>query len=218
MSALIAGNADYLVNSISLRLRQASRGHAGHSEAIQVLGAVMRHGEESVCGMVRVTVSQLLLSLDTRQLGPALVWEGLCTLAHSCKCWLSNQEGGVGKGEESEGVAKGREEEEEEEDGVKGGVGIQAIADFFLKYHRQKEREEEEDGEGGGAQATTAGEEQEDYSQERTLSAAEQVSVDIIQRCRHHMAHDTPTVRMVVMETLEHCMEALRHDKVVQGQ
>ena len=237
MAGLIAGNADYLVHYISLRLRQAARGHTGHSEAIQVLGAVMSHGEEGVCGMVRVTVSQLLFSLDPGQLDPASLWEGLRTLSHSCRRWLASREQtgsvvseGVAKREVadaecvvSEGVAdaggvvseggkRGGEVTSEAEDGEKRDVGIRAIADFFLHYH--KEKEEEGEAQGGEVQGEGAQAEDEDYSGNRTLSAAEQITVDIMQRCAHHMAHHAPRVRLIVMETLQHCMVALSHDKV----
>ena len=177
-----------------------------------MLGAVMRHGEETVSGMVRVIISDLLVSLDTRQLNPTLVWEGLRTIARSCKCWLS-----TAKKAEEQVVKEEREVEiDTEEADMKGSVGIGAIADFFRQYHRDKEKAELE---GGGAEAMQDQQdrdqlEEEDYSGQRTLSAPEQVSVDIMQRCAHHMAHDSPRVRLVVMETLQHCMEALSHDKV----
>ena len=115
--------------------------------------------------------------------------------------------------------ARTEEEEESGGDSVRASVGIQAIADFFLKYHQDKDRDKEQEEEGGGPERDVGEgggdqEEQGDYSGERVLSAAEQMSVDIMQRCVHHMAHHTPGVRLVVMETLQYCMEALRHDKV----
>ncbi len=97
--------------------------------------------------------------------------------------------------------------------------GIEAIAEYFLQYHKTKKEErevggeEEEEGRRGAEESEEEGGE-EQYSQERTLPATEQVCVEVMRRCAHYLAHDKPAVRLVVMETLRHCMEALKHDKV----
>ena len=177
-----------------------------------MLGAVVQHGEEGVCAMVRDCIDDLLTSLDTRQADPTVVWAGLRTLAKSCECFVSSRcandgeskSGGVVRGEEgSVGVV----EEEEERNGP---VGIEAIAEFFLQHHKAKEgvgQEEEPEGEGDMVE--------EPYSQEeRTLPAVEQVCIEVMRRCGHHMSHDQPDVRLVVMDTLQHCLRTLSHNKV----
>lgn len=236
VSHLIAANTDYLVHSISVHLRLASYRGWGHAEAIQVLCAVMSHGDEGVCPMIKGCVNELLLSLDTKQLAPALVWTGICTLSKSCEHWISKRgvkEQPVGV---AEGVEPGGKKEEVKDGSSEGKVGLQAIADYFLKYHKEKEQEgegggaevEEEgggaevEGERGGAEVEEEGgraevveeEEGEDYSQERPLPAVEQVSVELMRRCGHHMSHDNPSIRLVVMETLQHCMKTLKDEKV----
>lgn len=180
-----------------------------------MLCAVVQHGKEGVCAMVRDCIQDLLTSLDTRQVEAGLVWAGLRSLAKSCECFAANrsakesdtQSGQEPGGEEGEGT--------EPVEGERRQVGIEAIADYFLQYHRAKGEEEGEESRGVvGEESEGVEEEEEPYSQERTLPAVEQVCVEVMRRCGHHMSHDQPTVRLVVMETLEHCMRALGHDKV----
>lgn len=211
VSDLIGRNADYLVHATSIHLRHAPHRNAGHAEAIQVLGAVTRHGNEEVCHMMKDCVDELLVSLDTRQLPANLVWAGLQTLAESCEHWISKrkkveheQPGGVVQ----EGVAA-----DEDGDPEVKKVGIQAIADYFLEYHKQKDKQEQEEW-AGLTEEQANEEEEESYARDRPLPAAEQICVEMMRRCCHHLSHDTPNIRMVVMETLQHCMKALRHDTV----
>lgn len=216
MSVLIGRNADYLVHATSIHLRHAPHRSGGHVEAIQVLGAVMRHGSEEVCRMMKDCVNELLVFLDTRQLPPPLVWAGLQTLAESCECWISKRK--QVECEEPGGVVRGGVVAKEERDTEVKQVGIQAIADYFLQYHEQKKKQEEEEvglteGAGSSEEGGVEEDEEEPYSQERPLPAVEQICVEMMRRCGHHMSHDNPNVRMVVMETLQHCMKALRHEK-----
>lgn len=205
MAYLIGQNADYLAHAISIRLHRASRGDKGHCGAIRVLGAVVQHGEEGVCAMVRDCIDDLLTSLDTKQVDAALVWAGLRTLARSCECFVSSRNVTVGMDTKPVGVVK----EEQEENGVeRQEVGIEGIADYFMQYHKTKEETEgKEEAVGGVA-------EEEPYSQEQPLPAVEQVCVEVMRRCGHHMSHDQPNIRLVVMDTLQHCMRALRHNEV----
>jgi hypothetical protein len=166
--------------------------------------------------MVRDCIDDLLTSLDTRQAGAATVWAGLRTVAKSCECFIrgrssvgtENKSVGVVGGEESVavGVVKTRGEEASAEE----KVGIEAIADYFLNYHKTKERE----GPAEGEESEVMADDEELYSQERKLPAVEQVCVEVMRRCGHHMSHDQPDVQLVVMDTLQHCMKALSGDKV----
>ncbi len=221
LSHLIDVNADYLIHSISLHLRYMS---SNQSEAIQVLRGVVSHGEEGVCLLVRDSMRDLLLSLDTNQLEPQLVWVGLRTLAENCKRWVTTRDskggGAVGteKGVESEdhptsknskgrvveGVAKGVESKNDPRE----DIGIEAIAQYFHQYHQEKEEGLEEE-EGGGVM-----DEEGCCYEDKPRLPVEQVCVDIMRRCVHHMSHPISAVRLVVMETLQYCMTALQHDQV----
>lgn len=222
MAYLIGRNADYLAHAISVHLRHASRGVRGHRGAVRVLGAVVQHGEEGVCGMVRDCIDDLLTSLDTRQADATSVWLGLRTLAKSCECFVSSrcakaletEPVGVVKGAETNpvGVVKGVETNPVgvvSEESTKEQVGIEAIADYFLHYHKTKEEEGQEVESEEGVESG-----EEPYPQDRPLPVVEQVCVEVMRRCGHHMSHDQPGIRLVVMETLQHCMKALSHDEV----
>lgn len=211
---LIGCNADYLAHAISVHLRHASRGVTGHRGAVRVLGAVVQHGEEEVCAMVRDSIDDLLTSLDTRQADPTVVWAGLRTLARSCERFVSSRCANeqVGGETKSGGMVRGEEVGVIMEEEDKGKVGIETIADYFLQYHKTKEEagqeEEPEEGE-------ESGDMEEPYSQEeRTLPVVEQVCVEVMRRCGHHMSHDQPDVRLVVMDTLQHCLKSLCRDTV----
>lgn len=212
VSALIGRNADYLVHATSVHLRHASHPRGQHAEAIQVLGAVMRHGDEGVCPMMKDCVNELLVSLDTRQLAPPLVWAGLQMLAESCECWVSKRE--VGEEPKVTGVGPSVEEEEAKDEPREKEVGIQAIADFFLQYHQNKDKDMEREESVGGVEEEEEAAGEDSYSQERPLPAVEQVCVELMRRCGHHMSHDNPHVRLVVLGTLQSCLKSLRHEEV----
>lgn len=221
VSALVFRNSDYLVHAISVHLRHSSYGLKSGAGAIQVFGALVSHGEEALCPLLKDTINELLLSLDTRQFDPLLVWEGLRMLARSCDNWVSKRTmkeapRGVVNGVEQKDVAKGTDpgsvglETVEKDGGKKEKMTLQAIADYFLQYHRAKE----EEGEGYSHEGEDNPEEEPHYSQERQLPAVELMCVEVMRRCGHHMSHDESGIKLVVMETLLHCMKALRHDQV----
>ena len=213
LADLIQVNTDYLVHSISVHLRNTSHSTT-QPEAVQVLRAVVSHGKEEVCLLVRDSIEDLLLCLDTKQLDPHLVWVGLRTVSENCERWIDERKL---KEERVEPLSKGRDKSVEVEDEVTGpaepSVGIEAIAKFFRDYHKDKESKLAEEEEGKEeVEDDTDGEER--YSSKLKLPAAEEVCVEILHRCVHHMAHHNSTVRMVVMDTIQHCFKGLRHDKV----
>ena len=214
VSSLIGRNADYLVHATSVHLRHAPTSNSQHAEAIQVLGAVMSHGNEEVCHLMKDCIQDLLVALDTRQLAPPLVWAGLQTLARSCGCWISRRERVEREG--PVGVVSAAEEEEEA--GDREDVGIEAIAEYFLQYHKNRDQEAEGGGVGQEEEQGAGQQEEESYSQDCPLPAVEQLCVEVMRRCGHHMSHDSPSVRLVVMETLEYCMQALQHEKVIYSE
>lgn len=221
---LIGRNVDYLAHAISLHQRHASRGVRGHRGAVRVLCAVVQHGEEGACALVRGCIQDLLTSLDTKQVEAGLVWAGLRSLAKSCECLVASRTAKENVAMETnvESVDSGKDgnnpggvvtAETELVEGERRQIGIESIADFFLQYHKAKGEEEAESGCVVGAESEGVAEES-SYSQERPLPVMEQVCVEVMRRCGHHMSHDQPAIRLVVMETLQHCMRALGHDKV----
>ena len=97
-------------------------------------------------------------------------------------------------------------------------VTPEAIEEFFLQYHREKQRQETL-GDISDAELNTNGdieeEEGEDpYNQSKPLSPLSDTVVKVMQRCGHHMSGEPSQLRLVVMETLNHCLLALQHEEV----
>lgn len=106
-----------------------------------------------------------------------------------------------------------------------GHVTPEAVEEFFLQYHREKQRREEERlgdlGESESNQSASkqdihgGGDEEDDpYNQRKELSPLSHTTVELMQRCGHHMSAEPPTLQLMVLETLTHCILALQHEQV----
>ena len=105
-------------------------------------------------------------------------------------------------------------------------VTPEAVEEFFLQYHQEKQhREEERLGDLSESELNQSegeqdihgrGEAEEDdpYDQRKELSPLSRTAVELMQRCGHHMSVELPTLRLVVLETLTHCILALKHKLV----
>ena len=104
-------------------------------------------------------------------------------------------------------------------------VTPEAVEEFFLQYHREKQRREEERlGDLGESELNQSaskqdirggGDEEDDpYNQRKELSPLSHTAVELMQRCGHHMSVEPPPLRLVVLETLTHCILALQYEQV----
>ena len=212
---LIGQNADYLVHTISLHLctRRSAQQQRQPFQAIKVLQSVVAHGNEDVCHLVKDISGELLLSLDMRLLEVGVVWEGLKSVVQNCARWVDQRQ--VNKGAEVEdGTAqRGNKTEEvetlceEEREGVRKEVGMETIAEFFRNYHKEKEKRQE-------TECEVEGEKEEEEEEEEQLPCCEGVCVDVLRRSVHHLSHDKPSVRLLVLDAVQHCLWALQHHKV----
>ena len=106
-------------------------------------------------------------------------------------------------------------------------VTPEAVEEFFLQYHRKKQRQEEErfadlsdselyeseneqdrDREGENAK------EEDPYDQRKELSPLHRTVVELMHRCGHHMSAEHSSLRLIVLDTLTHCLLALKHQQV----
>ena len=53
-----------------------------------------------------------------------------------------------------------------------------------------------------------------DYTQKRKLPPHHQAAVDVLQRCAPFLSSPSPSLRLTVLDTAEHCITTLRTDKV----
>ena len=101
-------------------------------------------------------------------------------------------------------------------------VTPEAIEEFFLQYHREKQHQDElgdlgeTDVNAGEEQdIPNGGEEGDDpYNQSKQLSPLSQTVVKVMQRCAHYLSGEPPQLRLTVLETLTHCLVALKHEQV----
>ena len=104
-------------------------------------------------------------------------------------------------------------------------VTPEAIEEFFLQYHREKQRQDDlgdlgdlgetEVNAGGDDDIPEGGEEGDDpYNQSKQLSPLSHTVVKVMQRCTHHLSGEPPQLRLTVLETLTHCLMALKHEQV----
>ena len=200
--------------------------------------------DETVLLLIQDSIDELLLSLDVHQIDPSFIWPVLRTLANSCEIWraqskvsspphvssdsCSDQLVEVNRMKEdppshvADHMTPGLEDSHTSH--VTDHVTPEAIEEFFLQYHREKElREEHGDlddlGDTGigveGDQGNEQGEEEEDpYNQSKQLSPLSHTVVEVMQRCAHHMSMEPPRLRLIVLETLTHCLRALQYEQV----
>lgn len=203
--------------------------------------------DEGVLLLIQDSIDELLLSLDTRQIEPSLIWPVLRTLAQSCERWRTvptpptsppppagssdtqgrrtessrEKEGGASHMINTESHVTNYDSDAASH--VTGHVTPEAVEEFFLQYHKEKRRREDEGelSESERDQSTTkrdshgdGGDEEDPYNQRRELSPLSRTSVEVMQRCSHHMSAEDPTLRLVVLDTLTHCILSLQHEQV----
>lgn len=194
--------------------------------------------------LIQDSIDELLLSLDIRQIDRSHIWPVLRTLAQSCERWqmvsdtttfsptpASSRNTLTKTSGEKEGVPShvtdiaSHVTNDDDHDDVTSHVTPEAVEEFFLQYHREKQQREEErlgdlsepelNQSEGEANVHEAGEKEEDpYNQRKELSPLSRTAVELMQRCGHHMSAEVPTLRLMVLETLTHCIHALKHEQV----
>ena len=118
-----------------------------------------------------------------------------------------------------------RPESNENDSHVIDHVTPEAIEEFFLHYHREKQHRDElgelgdlgeTDVNAGGEQEIPEGGEEGDdpYNQSKQLSPLSHTVVEVMQRCAHYLSGEPPQLRLTVLETLTHCLVALKHEQV----
>ena len=113
-------------------------------------------------------------------------------------------------------------------------VTPEEIRQFFLDYHHRKKKEEslgiseeqeavdmgQDNKEGRGREGVSTMSPcvnlcySTDYTQKQKLPPHHQAAVDVLQRCVPFLSSPSPSLRLTVLDTAEHCITALRTDKV----
>ncbi|KAJ7413382.1 TELO2-interacting protein 1 like protein [Willisornis vidua] len=205
---LINENSDYLVNGISLNLRQLA--HQPH--ASQVLDTMLRHSDASLLPLVEDVIQDVLSALDQsynnqastflrvlHSVMTALVqWFGMPSAEEHQQRWTDRgQSGARSQGQHEVTVTK------------------QEVERFFLDYVSQKQiaegdlpdtGEEEADEVPSLAQAEPNNC---DTDGEAALPSHAQLARDVMERCLHLLSDGSLRVRLKVLDVLELCVTVL---------
>ena len=183
--------------------------------------------DEKVLLLIQDSIDELLLLLDVQQVDLSLAWPVLKTLAQSCQRWrlTSNiTSSSVPASSCDDSGTKVEVDIDKAPSHVTDHVTPEAIEEFFLQYHREKQRQETL-GDISDAELNTneehdveEGEREDPYNQSKPLSPLSDTVVKVMQRCGHHMSGEPSQLRLVVMETLNHCLLALQHEEVSIGE
>ncbi|NXL61295.1 TTI1 protein, partial [Chordeiles acutipennis] len=204
VQCLINENSDYLVNGISLNLRQLA--HQPH--ASQVLDAMLRHSDASLLPLVEDVIQDVLSALDQSYSNQASTFlRVLLSVMMALVRWFGSSCGGEQRQSaewQSEALSRGQR-----------AVTGPEVEQFFLDYVRQKQIAE-------GNLPDTGDEETDeipplaklepnnsDTEGETPLPSHAQLAKAVMERCIHLLSDGSLRVRLKVLDVLELCVTVL---------
>ncbi|NXC74618.1 TTI1 protein, partial [Anhinga anhinga] len=206
VQSLINENSDYLVNGISLNLRQLA--HQPH--ASQVLDTMLRHSDASLLPLVEDVIQDVLSTLDQTYNNQASTF---LRVLHSVMAALV-QWFGSSCGEKHQQRQNAEWQSRTLSQGQQMVTG-QEVEQFFLDYVRQKQIAE-------GNLPDTGEEEADevpplakpepnnsDTEGETLLPSHAQLAKDVMERCIHLLSDGNLRVRLKVLDVLELCVTVL---------
>ncbi|XP_057221909.1 TELO2-interacting protein 1 homolog [Malurus melanocephalus] len=202
---LINENSDYLVNGISLNLRQL----AHQPRASQVLDTMLKHSDASLLPLVEDVIQDVLSALDQSYNSQAFTF---LRVLHSVMTALV-QWFGVPSTEEHTQTGKGQSAARSQGQ-QEVTMTRQEMERFFLDYVSQKQisegdlpdlEEEEEADEIPHAMPEPSC----DMEGEAPMPSHAQVARDVMERCIHLLSDGNLRVRLKVLDVLELCVTML---------
>ncbi|NXM69679.1 TTI1 protein, partial [Serilophus lunatus] len=206
VQSLINENSDYLVNGISLNLRQLA--HQPH--ASQVLDTMLRHSDASLLPLVEDVIQDVLSALDQSYSSQASTFlRVLHSVMTALVQWFVMPSPEEHQQRQTDKGQSGAQEQQE------GTTTKQEVEQFFLDYVRQKQIAE-------GDVPDTGEEETEelppldkpepntsDTEGEAPLPSHAQLARDVMERCIHLLSDGSLRVRLKVLDVLELCVTVL---------
>nr|XP_054500593.1 TELO2-interacting protein 1 homolog [Agelaius phoeniceus] len=204
---LINENSDYLVNGISLNLRQLTC----QPRASQVLDTMLRHSDASLLPLIEDVIQDVLSALDQTYNSQASTF---LRVLHSVMTALVQWFGMPSAQEHQQrqtdkGQSRARSQGQQEV-----ALTSQEVEQFFLDYISQKKiaegdlpdlEEEEEAGEVPLAKP----EPNSDTEGEAPMPSHAQLAKDVMERCIHLLSDGSLRVRLKVLDVLELCVTML---------
>lgn len=209
VAKLLEVNADYLVNDVSLRLRHYGSGM--YPMAPTVLKVIIQYSNRDIVPLLNDTIQELLCTLDECYEDWAV--DFICvlnTLAGTISKWFPHSES-----EEKENLIGTQHRRERET--------ADSVADFIKDYHSQRlvadgnvEDEETDVIQDAAMHAGTADGsadcevDAEVDSEKKELPKHIQIIMQVLERCQHLMSSPNPRMRLLVLDTVGKCCQALR--------
>ncbi|XP_075624857.1 TELO2-interacting protein 1 homolog isoform X2 [Balearica regulorum gibbericeps] len=207
VQCLINENSDYLVNGISLNLRQLA--HQPH--ASQVLDTMLRHSDASLLPLVEDVIQDVLSTLDQSYNNQASTFlRVLHSVMTALVQWFGSS---CGEEHQQRQTAKWRSRTLSQGQLV---VTRQEVEQFFLDYVRQKQIAEGNLPDAGNEEADqipslAKPEPNSDTEGESPLPSHAQLAKDVMERCIHLLSDGNLRVRLKVLCTLaQKCGDFLR--------
>ncbi|XP_054701459.1 TELO2-interacting protein 1 homolog isoform X2 [Grus americana] len=207
VQCLINENSDYLVNGISLNLRQLA--HQPH--ASQVLDTMLRHSDASLLPLVEDVIQDVLSTLDQSYNNQASTFlRVLHSVMTALVRWFGSS---CGEEHQQRQTAEWRSRTLSQGQQV---VTRQEVEQFFLDYVRQKQIAEGNLPDTGNEEADeipplAKPEPNSDTEGETPLPSHAQLAKDVMERCIHLLSDGNLRVRLKVLCTLaQKCGDFLR--------
>ncbi|NWV69920.1 TTI1 protein, partial [Malurus elegans] len=202
---LINENSDYLVNGISLNLRQL----AHQPRASQVLDTMLRHSDASLLPLVEDVIQDVLSALDQSYNSEAFTF---LRVLHSVMTALV-QWFGMPSAEEHTQTGKGQNAAWSQGQ-QEVTMTRQEVERFFLDYVSQKQISEGdlpdlEEEEEADEIPHTMPEPSCDMEGEAPMPSHAQLARDVMERCIHLLSDGNLRVRLKVLDVLELCVTML---------
>ncbi|NXP54918.1 TTI1 protein, partial [Heliornis fulica] len=205
VQCLINENSDYLVNGISLNLRQLA--HQPH--ASQVLDTMLRHSDASLLPLVEDVIQDVLSTLDQSYNTQASTFlRVLHSVMTALVRWFGSSCGEEHQQRQtaewlSRTLSQGQQ-----------AVTKQEVERFFLDYVRQKQIAEGNLADIGNEEADEVPplakpEPNSDTEGETPLPSHAQLAKDVMERCIHLLSDGNLRVRLKVLDVLELCVTVL---------
>ncbi|NWX16888.1 TTI1 protein, partial [Aegotheles bennettii] len=197
VQCLINENSDYLVDRISLNLRQVA--HQPHVS--QVLDTMLRHSDASLLPLVEDVIQDVLATLDQSYVHQAPTFlRVLHSVMTALVRWFDSS---CGQEHQPRQAAEWWSKTPSQ-----GQLTQQEVEQFFLDYVRQKQLAEgdlAETGEEETGQYRETGEE----CGEAALPSHAQLAKAVMERCIHLLSDRKLRVRLQVLDVLELCITVL---------
>ncbi|NXU53564.1 TTI1 protein, partial [Turnix velox] len=201
VQCLINENSDYLVNGISLNLRQLAR----QPHASRVLDTMLRHSDARLLPLVEDTIQDVLSTLDQSYNNQASTFlRVLHSVMTALVQWFGSSCGEEHQQRQSRTLSQGQQM-----------MTSQELEQFFLDYVRQKQiaegnvpdPEEEETDEVPPLAKPEVN--NSDTEGETLLPSHAQLAKDVMERCIHLLSDGNLLVRLKVLDVLELCVTVL---------